>query len=211
MNSLPRRTGNFRHVTAKEPSRTGIVQTCGRKRPLPFESGHFADAKKRPLSADFVAEVGSFGRLGLWTRTLIIRRSTSGGIDRQELTADTDHAGHGSAVGGGRATSFARRRRFCAIAPSVNSSCAPRGPRNLSRPSRRMRLRCANSRLSSREHPVDLRQLRAARDRRSDRRRRHEPAMRSSAMMPTAFDGLPPSPPFMTARISRRVSFIQKA
>ena len=56
-----------------------------------------------------------------------------------------DYAGHGSAAGGGRATSFARRRRFCAMAPSVNSSCAPRGPRNLSRPSRKMRLRWANS------------------------------------------------------------------
>ena len=56
-----------------------------------------------------------------------------------------DYAGHGSAAGGGRATSFASRRRFCAMAPSVNSSCAPRGPRNLSRPSRKMRLRWANS------------------------------------------------------------------
>jgi hypothetical protein len=27
------------------------------------------------------------------------------------------------------------------MAPSVNSSCAPRGPRNLSRPSRKMRMR----------------------------------------------------------------------
>ena len=31
------------------------------------------------------------------------------------------------------------------MAPGVNSSCAPRGPRNLSRPSRKMRLRWANS------------------------------------------------------------------
>jgi len=31
------------------------------------------------------------------------------------------------------------------MAPSVNSSCAPRGPRNLRRPSRKMRLRWANS------------------------------------------------------------------
>ena len=48
-------------------------------------------------------------------------------------------------VGGGRATSLASRRRFCAIAASVNSSCAPRGPRSRRRPSLRMRLRCANS------------------------------------------------------------------
>ena len=50
-----------------------------------------------------------------------------------------------ASVGGGRATSLARRRRFCAIAASVNSSCAPRGPSSRRRPSLRMRLRCANS------------------------------------------------------------------
>src|ERR1700689_1705847 len=32
-----------------------------------------------------------------------------------------------SIAGGGRTISFASRRRFCAIAASVNSSCAPRG------------------------------------------------------------------------------------
>jgi hypothetical protein len=31
------------------------------------------------------------------------------------------------------------------MAPRVNSSCAPRGPRSLSRPGRKMRLRWANS------------------------------------------------------------------
>ncbi len=34
----------------------------------------------------------------------------------------TDYARHAEAAGGGRATSFARRRRFCAMAASVNSS-----------------------------------------------------------------------------------------
>ena len=48
---------------------------------------------------------------------------------------------HGAASGGGCATSFASRRRFCAIAASVNSSCAPRGPRRRKRPSRRMRFK----------------------------------------------------------------------
>jgi hypothetical protein len=57
----------------------------------------------------------------------------------------TDYAGHGATAGGGRAISFARRRRFCAIAASVNSSCAPHGPRNRSRPSLKMRLRWANT------------------------------------------------------------------
>ena len=56
------------------------------------------------------------------------------------------HATHAvGAVGGGRATSIASLRRFCAIAASVNSNCAPAGPRRRNRPSRRMRLRCANS------------------------------------------------------------------
>ena len=43
------------------------------------------------------------------------------------------------------AISLPRRRRFWAMAASVNSNCAPRGPRSLSRSSRRMRFRCANS------------------------------------------------------------------
>ncbi len=37
--------------------------------------------------------------------------------------------------------SAASRRRFCAIAASVNSSCAPQGPRSRRRPNLRMRLR----------------------------------------------------------------------
>src|SRR5271163_2252244 len=49
------------------------------------------------------------------------------------------------AIGGGRATSFASLRRFCAIAAGVNSNWAPRGPRNRRRPSRKMRFKCANS------------------------------------------------------------------
>jgi hypothetical protein len=56
------------------------------------------------------------------------------------------HATHSMDVtGGGRATSLARRLRFCAIAASVNSNCTPLGPRRRNRPSLRMRFRCANS------------------------------------------------------------------
>src|SRR5439155_26015127 len=40
---------------------------------------------------------------------------------------------------------FAIRRRFCAMAASKNSSCAPLGPRSRKRSSLRMRLRWANS------------------------------------------------------------------
>src|SRR5437868_15145367 len=42
-------------------------------------------------------------------------------------------------------TNFASLRRFCAIAANVNSNWAPHGPRNRSRPSRRIRFKCANS------------------------------------------------------------------
>ena len=56
------------------------------------------------------------------------------------------HTTHSTGMtGGGRATSLASRLRFCAIAASVNSNCAPLGPRRRNRSSRRMRLRCANS------------------------------------------------------------------
>ena len=42
-------------------------------------------------------------------------------------------------------TSFASFLRFWAVAASRNSSRAPLGPRSRNRPSRRIRLRCANS------------------------------------------------------------------
>ncbi len=51
---------------------------------------------------------------------------------------------HRARVGGGRATSDASRRRFLAMAARTNSSWAPRGPRSRSRPSLRMRFKCAN-------------------------------------------------------------------
>ena len=52
---------------------------------------------------------------------------------------------HTAANGGGRATSLASLQRFWAVAASVNSSCAPRGPRSLSRLSLKIRFKCANS------------------------------------------------------------------
>jgi hypothetical protein len=51
------------------------------------------------------------------------------------------YAAHTVGSGGGLATNLASRRRFWAMAASVNSSCAARGPRKRRRPSRRMRLR----------------------------------------------------------------------
>jgi len=53
------------------------------------------------------------------------------------------HATHATAVGGGRAASLPSRRRFCVMAANVNSNWALLGPRKRSRPSRRMRFRCA--------------------------------------------------------------------
>ena len=51
---------------------------------------------------------------------------------------------HSCAAGGGR-TRACRAARFWAIAANVNSNWAPLSPRKRSRPSRRMRLRWANS------------------------------------------------------------------
>ena len=69
------------------------------------------------------------------------------GFDRPPLTLSTQlprYAIHSAAAGGGRATSDASRRRFWAIAARTNSSWAPRGPRSRSRPSLRIRFKCAN-------------------------------------------------------------------
>ena len=64
---------------------------------------------------------------------------------------DVYFAGHSEAVppchpaAGTIGLSLANFRRFWAVAARVNSSWTPHGPRNRSRPSPRMRLRCANS------------------------------------------------------------------
>ena len=54
------------------------------------------------------------------------------------------YAMHKASARGGRAISDASRRRFWAMAARTNSSWAPRGPRSRSRPSFRMRFKCAN-------------------------------------------------------------------
>lgn len=88
------------------------------------------------FGADFVAEIGDFSRE-------VAQRSGPHDLTREQhseqLATGTDYLRHASTAGGGRATSFATRRRFWAIAPSVNSSCAPYGPHNRSRPSLKMR------------------------------------------------------------------------
>jgi hypothetical protein len=55
-------------------------------------------------------------------------------------------------TGGGLATNFARRRRFCAMAASVNSSCASRGPRNRSRREARQPAACLYRSMSDNRH-----------------------------------------------------------
>src|SRR2546422_8269326 len=67
------------------------------------------------------------------------------GVDAVALDACSSYAAQTAGAGGGRPSNLARRRRFCAMAASVNSSCAPHGPRSRRRPSFRMRLRWANS------------------------------------------------------------------
>jgi hypothetical protein len=47
--------------------------------------------------------------------------------------------------GGARLSSFAILRKFCAVAASRNSSCAPLSPRKRKRSSFSIRFRCANS------------------------------------------------------------------
>src|SRR5262245_3327349 len=110
----------------------------------------------RQLLADFVAKVADGideGALRTLVRPLAAARSSrSGGCDALILTPATQHGRYptltprnAATVGGGLAASLASRRRFWAMAASVNSNWAPRGPRNLRRPSRRMRFRWANS------------------------------------------------------------------
>src|SRR5262249_13577786 len=59
------------------------------------------------------------------------------------------YAKHTSATGGGRSTSFASLRRFCAIAANVKSKLAPHGPRKRRRLSRKIRLRRSNKHLNT--------------------------------------------------------------
>ena len=83
-------------------------------------------------------------RRGCQILLLAVRPRGDGGCDALTNTRDA-YATHAAAGGGGLATNLPRRRRFWAMAASVNSSCAPRGPRSRRRPSLRMRLRWANS------------------------------------------------------------------
>jgi hypothetical protein len=101
------------------------------------------------LCADFVAEVGDwktapdrgeFLKAIYYARSMWRRALCLIGIDTHNA-----YAAQAPAAGGGRTISLASRRRFWAMAASVNSSCAPRGPRSRRRPSLRMRFKCANN------------------------------------------------------------------
>jgi hypothetical protein len=102
-----------------------------------------------PLLADFVAEVGHFGcevPASVFFETSSYCAPLGSGDHLPTLLASRiGYARHASTAGGGRAISLASRRRFWAIAASVNSNWEPCGPRSRRRPSLRMRLRWANS------------------------------------------------------------------
>src|ERR1700676_3828924 len=92
--------------------------------------------------ADFVAEIGVQTARDA-DAIFCSRRFPPAGLCGRLTLYFTDagnaYAAHKGAIGGGRATNLASLRRFCAIAANVNSNWAPHGPRNRSRPSRRIR------------------------------------------------------------------------
>jgi len=110
--------------------------------------GRFCCKSRR---GDWIEEIGLGHRDGIriWVRLLLAARSSwSCSCDalvptpaHATSTLPDAHATHTAADGGARAASLASRRRFWAMAASVNSSCAPRGPRNRRRPSLRMRFK----------------------------------------------------------------------
>jgi hypothetical protein len=111
-------------------------------------SGHCATRSACPFRADFVAEIGVQTARDA-DAIFCSRRFPPAGLCGRLTLYFTDacnaYAAHKGAIGGGRATNLASLRRFCAIAANVNSNWAPHGPRNRSRPSRRIRFKCANS------------------------------------------------------------------
>ena len=91
-----------------------------------------------PVLADFVAKVRDLER-GTAAAAVFRTAGRLGGV------ALCHQAAPRAIAGGGRLTILASRLRFCAIAASVNSNCAPLGPRRRNRSRRKMRLRWANS------------------------------------------------------------------
>ena len=126
------------------PALAAQVEVC-----LPVRRGRGCRAscgRSRPIRASDLLQKSAIGRArrgetGSWLpcapRGRRLRRTDTNARDAQATQAEV--------CGGDLATNFARRRRFWAMAARVNSSCAPRGPRNRRRPSLRMRLRWANS------------------------------------------------------------------
>jgi hypothetical protein len=118
------------------PVKRGHQRSCGARNHAGLNTnrmsvpGRFCCKSRR--SQGWAAEAISLGPLSrqLW---------------RDRSDAQSGYEAHGPTAGGGLGANLASRRRFCAIAASVNSSCAPQGPRNRRRFSRRIRLRCANS------------------------------------------------------------------
>src|SRR5947208_16311677 len=65
-------------------------------------------------------------------------------VTKQPLV-DAHATTHTAANGGGRATRLTSLQRFWAMAASVNSSCARRGPRSLSRLSLKIGFKCVDN------------------------------------------------------------------
>ena len=110
-----------------DPHRRGLTPATPLRSTPP--SRHFASMKV-PLDAPAGAAVST-------PATDDLEFNKNAANSTRDLCNDRTHATHAvGAIGGGRATNFASLRRFCAIAASVNSNCAPAGPRRRNRPSR---------------------------------------------------------------------------
>src|SRR5258708_4672406 len=127
---------------------TSLECSCYRVRFGQLNNGYSPRRRLRQLCADFVAEIGvqtARETAVHFLKPSIVTRWIVGRLTLDFTDACNAYAAHKGTNGGGRATNLASLRRFCAIAANVNSNWAPHGPRNRSRPSRRIRFKCANS------------------------------------------------------------------
>jgi hypothetical protein len=136
----------------REGSRGGMPTASPTRQKLLRYLTYSLQRRRRLPCADFVVKVGeeiaavpaaNTDAAHCFRSLQLERRLERPGTNALHATSTLPHADatHAAAAGGGRAASLARRRRFWATAANVNSNWAPRGPRNLRRPSRRMRFR----------------------------------------------------------------------
>jgi hypothetical protein len=135
-------------VTAGDICITAMTQSRPDQELLALEMfGFFARARSVP--GRFCCKsrhTDGAGRLMHFLKPSVATRlDFAGDLRSTLLTLCNGYATQAGTIGGGRAISLASLRRFCAIAAHVNSNRAPHGPRNRSRPSRKIRFKCANS------------------------------------------------------------------